>query len=250
MRNSLLILKVGEPAPMVREELGSYERWFLWRFDDMKVRTPVRVHDMRSGERPTRPGEDFPAAVLITGSPESIYDGQPWIPEAKAWLKDAIAADVPILGVCFGHQLLAELLGGRVGRNPLGWEFGTAEITLTPEGLQDPLFEGLSSPLISHEAHQDVVLELPPGATVLATSPRDPHHALRLRERVWSVQFHPEMRGMHVGAVFAGYAQRLHKEGLDRGLRPGEFVLECIKSMREEDDGEAVLRRFLALAVD
>ena len=244
MQESLLILKVGEPPAVVAQEFGAYERWFLWRLEGMSPALPTVVHDMRLG-----PPEGLPAALLITGAPESLHDPLPWLPEARQYLKRAIAAGVPMLGVCFGHQLLCELLGGTVGPNPRGWELGTAEISLTPDGLQDPLFEGLNSPLYCHETHRDVVLELPPGAIVLAQTALDPHHALRLRERVWSVQFHPEMRAMHVGAVIASYAPRLHNAQLDLGLKRGELVLEALKSMKEEDDGAAILQRFLNVAV-
>lgn len=242
MEDCLLILKMGEPPLIVLKEFNGYDRWFEWRFEEFQPSIPRRVHDMRQG-----PPDFLPAGIIITGNPQSLSEPLPWLPQAEAYLKRAIAADVPVLGVCFGHQLLAQMLGGKVGLNPKGWHLGTAEISFTPDGLQDPLFQGLNSPIYCHESHREVVLELPPEAIVLATTELDPHHALRLRERVWSVQFHPEMRAMHVGSVIAHYAPSLHTAQSELGLRRGELILNALKSMREEDDGTAVLQRFVEI---
>lgn len=245
MPKSLYILVLGAPIPMVKAELGGYDRWFQDRIQELPhALFESSTFDATQGELPLT----FPDALILTGSPHSVYEPLPWLEPARAYVRSAIRQEVPVLGVCFGHQLLAELLGGKVGPHPRGYTLGTVASTLTSEGRQDPLFEGQPAELFCHETHGDVVLELPPGASVLATAAHDPHHALRLRERVWSVQFHPEMREFHITAEIASLSRRFHRYGVEQGLRPGEFVLNAIKSVREEDDGLPILQRWLELA--
>lgn len=245
MPKSLYILVMGEPTPMVKAELGGYDRWFIFRMQDLPAQPfEAQSFDATRGELPTQ----MPDALIITGSPQSVYEPLPWLEPTRAYVREAIRADVPILGVCFGHQLLAELLGGRVGPNPAGYVLGNILTQVTEEGRLDPLFDSLPPELSCNVTHGDRIVELPPGASVLATAAHDPYHALRLRERVWSVQFHPEMREFHITAEIASHSRRFHTYGVEKGLRPGEYLLNAIKSVREEDDGVLVLRRWLELA--
>jgi GMP synthase (glutamine-hydrolysing) len=119
---------------------------------------------------------------------------------------------VPLLGICFGHQLIAQALGGNVRKNPRGREIGTVEVTtLAP----DPLFEGLPDRFLANATHVDTVADLPPGATVVASTALEPHAALAFGALVRGVQFHPEIDE----GVMRGYVevrrQRLREEGLD-----------------------------------
>lgn len=124
--------------------------------------------------------------VVISGSQTSVYDDVGWIHEATEWVRRVHAADIPTLGVCWGHQFLAQALGGRVvdmGEYELGYR------TITRVG-EDPLFEGVSRRFVGFETHSDRVAELPPGARTLARNDYGVQ-AFRLGS-AWGVQFHPE----------------------------------------------------------
>ena len=138
--------------------------------------------DVSDGELPET--FDFDA-VVVTGSRASAYDEKPWIVALVEWVREATEHGIPMLGVCFGHQVLAEALGGRVER--MGdYEIGYREVT---HG-DDPLFEGVDETFTVFTTHQDRVAELPPGATPLAENEYG-IHAFR-KDDYWGVQFHPE----------------------------------------------------------
>jgi len=135
------------------------------------------------GELPD--GFDFDAAV-VTGSRVSVYWDEPWIDPLREWVATADDRDLPLLGVCFGHQLVADALGGTV--EPMGeYEIGYREVT--HDGA-DPLFDGVDDSFTVFTTHSDAVAELPPGADLLAENDYGVH-AFR-RGNAYGVQFHPE----------------------------------------------------------
>ena len=124
--------------------------------------------------------------VVISGSQTSVYDDLDWVHEATEWVQEVQTADIPVLGICWGHQFLARALGGRVvdmGEYELGYR------TVDRVG-DDPLFEGVSREFVGFETHSDQVAELPPGARALARNDYG-LQAFRLGS-AWGVQFHPE----------------------------------------------------------
>lgn len=121
-----------------------------------------------------------------------VSERLPWSEAAAAWLRDAVALGLPILGVCYGHQLLAHALGGRVDYHASGREIGTVAIERLPAAADDALLAAAPARFVAHASHQQSVLELPAGAVVLARSAHDPHHAVRYAPRAWGLQFHPE----------------------------------------------------------
>lgn len=124
--------------------------------------------------------------VIVSGSQTSVYDDRDWIHEATEWARRAHAGDVPMLGLCWGHQFLAQALGGRVvdmGEYELGYE------RIVRLG-DDPLFEGFPERLTSFETHSDRVAELPSGAATLARNDFGVQ-SFRLGS-TYGVQFHPE----------------------------------------------------------
>ena len=124
--------------------------------------------------------------VVVTGSRSSVYWDEAWIPPLVDYVAAAAEAEVPVLGVCYGHQVLAEALGGRVAGMD-GFEIGYNEIRQVRD---DPLFEGVGESFTAFTTHGDSVVELPPSATLLAENDRGVH-AFR-DGHCWGVQFHPE----------------------------------------------------------
>lgn len=132
-------------------------------------------------------------ALVVLGGAMGANDDDvaPWLPATRSLLADAVARQVPTLGVCLGHQLASVALGGTVARNPTGRTVGPVLVRLTGAAASDPLLADLDGlPAIHY--NDDVVIELPPGATVLATLPDGRPQALRLGPAAWGVQFHPE----------------------------------------------------------
>ncbi len=125
-------------------------------------------------------------AVAVTGSRSSVYDDEAWISPTREWVNDAIDRGLPCLGVCWGHQLLADVLGGTV-RDMGAYEIGYSEIEQVGDSR---LFEGIDERFVAFTSHQDEVATLPPGADPLATNEYS-NHGFR-KDHVFGVQFHPE----------------------------------------------------------
>lgn len=143
----------------------------------------LTIFDVRGGELPEM--ERFDAAV-ITGSPASVCENAPWLDALEAWVTEAIDHGMPILGVCFGHQVLADVLGGNVEH--MGeFEIGYHMIRHDPDAR---LFAGIDEWFTAFTAHSDEVITLPPGAKPIAEN-NFSIHAFRM-DRVFAVQFHPE----------------------------------------------------------
>ncbi len=241
MAGPILILKTGETLPELKARRGDFEAWF-----EVHLRAggcPVRTIDAhRAAPLPPPAGL---AGVLVTGSPKSVYEDDPWIAEAAAWTRQAAEAGVPVLGVCFGHQLLAHAFGGRVSKNPAGREAGTVTVELTAAGRTDPLFEGLPETLAVHQSHQDAVLEAPAGATVLAENAHTPVQALAIGAHVRTVQFHPEFDADIARGYVEGRADRIRAEARARGEDPEQALARLRASVRESDHGRRILANWL-----
>jgi GMP synthase-like glutamine amidotransferase len=108
----------------------------------------------------------------------------------------AFERHIPILGVCFGHQLIAQMHGGKVNNDKAQHKFGGHEVHLTPDGAHDPLFKNLPQSFMAQYAHKDSVTNLPSGATLLATGTSCRFSALRYGSKAYTVQFHPEIKRM------------------------------------------------------
>jgi GMP synthase (glutamine-hydrolysing) len=164
---------------------------------------------------------------------------EPWSERTAAWLREAVAAGTPVLGICYGHQLLAHALGGRVGRNPRGREIGTIELRLAPAAREDPLLGPLPETCRAQATHLESVLALPPGARALAASAGDPTQAFAVGTAAWGVQFHPEFDADVMRSYLEERRALLEGEGLD--------AAGLLERVRETPHAAGLLRRFAQL---
>lgn len=230
-----LLLQVGHTYEEIARERGDYDRWF----GEGLGLAPRELDVRRVFAGAPLPRHFHYDAVVITGSWSMVTDREPWSEASGAYLREAVDRELPMLAVCYGHQLLAHALGGQVGYNPSGRHAGTARVELTDAAAADPLFEGFASPLTLHVSHAQRVLDLPAEAVLLARCERDPHHAFRVGKCAWGVQFHPEFSAETARDYIRIRAATIQAEGLDPDA--------LIAGVRESDDGRALLRRFRAL---
>ena len=176
--------------------------------------------DVAAGDLPDT--LDFDGGV-VTGSRASVYWDEPWIPPLKQWLGDAIDHGVPFLGICYGHQLLADVLGGTV--EDMGeYEIGYREVTHEND---DPLFDGIDERFTVYTTHSDRVAELPPGATRIAANDYG-IHGFR-KGSVVAVQFHPEYdikTAEEVTAAKDELDEAVKQTALD-GITEGTYAEAC-----------------------
>ena len=131
-----------------------------------------------------------------------------------------VAADRALLGVCYGHQLMAHALGGMVDYHPLGREVGCHQVVLAAAAKNDDFFADMPEQFGAYLTHEQSVLVPPPGATVLARSDHDAHQILRYGPKALSMQFHPEFTAQLMAACIQRRAELLAAEGNPPNLSP------------------------------
>ncbi|MEA4681949.1 glutamine amidotransferase, partial [Klebsiella pneumoniae] len=158
---------------------------------------------------------DNQTLAVLTGSWAMVTDRLAWSERTADWIRQAVAIDMPLFGVCYGHQLMAHALGGEVAYHPGGRESGSQTITLSPWGVDDPLLSGLPATFPAHLSHLQTVTRLPEGATVLAASAHDPHQIVRYGPHAVSTQFHPEFTAPIARSLIRHREAVLQAEGID-----------------------------------
>jgi GMP synthase (glutamine-hydrolysing) len=207
----VLIIKAGTTLKSIPRERGDFEHWIM-----AGMRLPQEqflICDVMSGEQ--LPSCDDVEAVVVTGSAAMVTDKLSWSEYAGAFLRHAAGYELPVLGICYGHQLLAHSLGGVVDYHPKGREIGTTRVRLTAAVKTDPLFGDLPAEFAVNVSHRQSVVRLPADAVVLAANSFDPYHAVRFSENVWGVQFHPEFAADIMQYYLLEREDALCAEGLD-----------------------------------
>ena len=234
----ILLYKTGETSPALVPEIGDYEGWFTRVLGDGYT---LEVH--RAFEAPQHRLRGYDGMV-ISGSPRSLVEPEPWMDDAAAFVRSAADAGVPVLGVCFGHQLVGYAFGGRVRKNPNGWEVGSVEVELTDEGARDPLFAGLPRRVRVNQSHRDEVGTLGPTTRLLAAGAHTPHQAIAVGEHVRGVQFHPEMDAPIIRRIIDHRRLILSDDAASLG-RQGYCIDSLIAGAGDCPDAERVLVNFV-----
>lgn len=227
----LIVLRAGDAIPSVAAKRGEFFRWIKDGVGDAWDRA-WREIDLRD-ESASLPDPRAAAGFIVTGSASSVTERAPWMLRAQTWLHDATMADAAILGICFGHQLLAEALGGRVIKNPRGREIGTVDVVLHEPATRDPLFASIPQRVRVNATHVDTVAVLPKNAERLATTSLDDNAAFRVR-RAWGVQFHPEIDGDLMRGYLVARRDLIVAEGLphDEMLARAEDAPHAVSLMQ------------------
>lgn len=232
---TILIVKTGDTFADLIRSFGDFEDWI--RRGLGVDENQVRVVNAPAFEELPEP--DTFSGVVIAGSHAMVTQNLDWSLRVEAWLAPVVTAGVPVLGICYGHQLLAKAMGGKVDFHPDGLEIGTEPISLTAEALSDPLLQGLPPVFKAHTCHSQTVLTLPPGAVHLAKNTHDPHHAFRLGHAAWGVQFHPE----YTHAIMTGYIRNMSPVIQAMGRDPAQIQ----QKVTDSPEAAQVLTRFAAL---
>ncbi|MCZ8332905.1 MAG: type 1 glutamine amidotransferase [Rhodobacteraceae bacterium] len=196
------ILQTGLAPEALAPEMGDYPDMFARLLDGHGF--TFRTWKVVEGE--------FPASVrdadgwLITGSRHGVYEDHPWIPPLEQFIRDAFALRVPVVGICFGHQIVAQAMGGKVERYAGGWAVGATDYDFGGETLR------------LNAWHRDQVVQAPAGATVIAMNDFCANAALLYDDRALTVQAHPEFRPEFVDGL-------MRTRG--KGLVPDEVMAEA-----------------------
>ena len=183
---------------------------------------------------------EFPASLdgidgfIITGSPASVHDDDPWVAQLMALIRRIRAEDRPVFGACFGHQAIAKALGGTVSKNPGGWVFGLSETKMDGERIR------------LYAAHNEQVTALPEGATALGGNDDCPIGAYQLGPRIFTTQYHPEITPLFAAALVEEYADKLPanvaaraRESLAQEAETARFAARVVRFFEGAQDSAA-----------
>lgn len=227
-------------ADILREALQpqyhSYGRMFEALFERQQLDWAMDIFKVIEGDYP--PSADQYDAFLITGSQYDAFSDEPWIRQLREYVQALFKAGKPMVGICFGHQLLAHALGGEAGRAGAGWGMGVMTYPL----LTQPAFVDEAAPVSLIISHRDQVTRLPPEAERLLSNDFCPNAAFYIPNRVLAIQGHPEFS--------VDYAQALFE--YRKGELTPDHATEVLESYALPHEGERVgqwMRRFLEQAV-
>jgi GMP synthase-like glutamine amidotransferase len=181
------------------------------------------------------PAPDACGVYVITGSRHSVYDDVPWLPALVAFLRDVLAGGGKLVGICFGHQLMAHHFGGATAPAAGGWSVGVQQAAvIRPQPWMQPAASGFG--LLA--SHRDQVVRLPPGAVGFAAGTRCPHAGFVMGNQVLTFQGHPEF-----SKAYAADLMRMRRELLGE-----ETFREGMASLERESDAALVARWILNFA--
>ncbi|MEV3843536.1 glutamine amidotransferase-related protein [Aeromonas veronii] len=225
------ILDCDRLDPDLADRFGPvYSEMFIRGFAALAPELEFRVWSALDGELP----EDLHEcdAWLITGSRHDAYSDIPWIQALRAWIRQVHDADVKLAGVCFGHQVIAQALGGEVVKSTKGWGLG---VSVHPMLADEPWMAPARDQIRILASHQDQVALLPPGATRLAGNDFCPNFMFLQGNNIVAIQGHPEFSVEYNRALIERR----------RGLLPDERYQSSLSSLEGEVDSATMMQWLL-----
>lgn len=229
--NKFLILKTGTSLQSIVEKEGDFEQFFI-RGMNLK-KDQYQIFDVTKNSK--FPDKTKYSGILITGSPANITEKHEWIDRTSSWIIEK-NHNTPILGVCFGHQLLAHAFGGEVDFHPKGMEIGHTSIKMQISGVHDELFSFLPHDFDSYVVHSQTVTKLPENAVVLASNQFDKHQGVRYAHKIWGTQFHPEYTEDTITEYILAYWDKIIKQNQDPD--------RILKNVSKQNFGKEFLLKF------
>lgn len=204
----IAIIETGRPPGDLADRFGDYPTMFR---DLLGPDFETQVFDAQAGDLPDPAAFD---GVIVTGSPAGVYEEDVWITRLLDWIRDA-RGRTRLVGICFGHQALAQALGGRVEKSDRGWGVGLQPYDIVSrEPWMTPGADHIAIPA----SHQDQVVDLPPGARVTVASDFAPIAGLAFGDDAISFQAHPEFPPAYAAALVEGRRGRIDPVLVDRAL--------------------------------
>jgi len=196
------------------------------------VRAPFEYQGYRVSEGDFPESLDVCDAYLITGSPQGVYDSQPWIADLERFIQDSYQAGKKLVGICFGHQILAHALGGHAEKSEKGWELGlhSFEINTHKAWMTDK-----PDQCSLYFVHQDQVMHLPPEAELLGANDFCPNLLYTIDNKALGIQGHPEFTTEIMREILEGKEEKVDAEvhqnavnSLDRGAPDNKLLAQWI----------------------
>jgi len=207
----ILIIQTGTATHSALQAHGDFAEWF--RLGMGLTHQQVTVCQAHQGE--VLPNAQTVAGIVITGSAAMVTERHAWSLDIQRWLEQALHLKKPTLGVCYGHQLLVNLLGGEVAYNPKGRSLGSKVLNFLPAAVHDSLLAATEPQSQVYVSHLQSALRLPETAVRLAFTDTDENHAFRYDEFLWGWQFHPEWSQDITRCYIKDRADDLKKEGFN-----------------------------------
>lgn len=179
-----------------------------------------RIH-IPKNEQPSSPIDTY-NAIVIGGGSYGVHDNLSCFETARSVIRQAIDNKIPTLGFCLGHQLIGQEVGAKIERGIKGPEIGVVDIALTSEGKKHELFYGISSHILCHSNHQDVVTHLPQGCIELAQNSYA-NQVVEYASNIWGVQFHPERSKRTMYRIFQGKLTKATAKRTIRALKVADL---------------------------
>ncbi|MCW5720728.1 MAG: gamma-glutamyl-gamma-aminobutyrate hydrolase family protein [Devosia sp.] len=210
----LTILQTGDVPEPLRPQYGAYHAMFQRMFDS--VSSDMSYEVVVANANSPLPNASRLQAIVITGSPAGVYDDLPWIEPLRAFVREAYEARIPMLGVCFGHQIMADALGGEVRKSEKGWGLGRHSYGV----VERPAFMADAPDTLSIAcSHQDQVITPPEAARVILSTAFTPNAGLYYETgKALSFQPHPEFEDDYAMALAEMRRDRIGAQMTDHAL--------------------------------
>jgi len=237
----IYILKTGETFDTTKEKFGDFDVWVKKFLGKKAKNTKVEVIDVLNNQ--TLPNLQSAKSFIITGSHSMVSAELPWSIALEKYIRKIKKRNIPLLGICYGHQLIAKALGGISGysKKAKDIEIGQVKIKRTIDSLNDPLFKDFALKFDAYETHYQSAIKLPAKAVVLAFNSEEKHQAVRFSKTIWGVQFHPEFDNIIMKEYILNQKEKLEELGFN--------VDKLLDKVKNCDMSNKILSNFVEFSI-